>query len=55
MSVKFISYGANREVTGSSHLLDIDGTRILVDCGMFQGKRVVAEQKNRQFYLIPPQ
>jgi metallo-beta-lactamase family protein len=53
MAVKFISYGANREVTGSNHLLDVDGTRILIDCGMFQGKRVIAEQKNREFLYDP--
>jgi metallo-beta-lactamase family protein len=29
--------GATRTVTGSRFLLDIDGTRILVDCGLFQG------------------
>lgn len=28
--------GANRQVTGSRHLLDVGGTRILVDCGMYQ-------------------
>jgi metallo-beta-lactamase family protein len=28
--------GANRQVTGSKHLLDVGDTRILVDCGMYQ-------------------
>jgi metallo-beta-lactamase family protein len=37
MEVKLTSYGATEEVTGSCHLLNIDGYRILVDCGMWQG------------------
>ncbi|HCE42036.1 MAG TPA: MBL fold metallo-hydrolase [Lentisphaeria bacterium] len=53
MSVKFVSFGANREVTGSTHMLEVDGVKMLVDCGMFQGKRVIAEQKNRQFLFDP--
>jgi len=38
--------GANRTVTGSSHLIEIAGKRILLDCGMYQGKREVARQLN---------
>ncbi len=40
-------YGAVREVTGSMHLLTVDDDRILLDCGMFQGRRKETEQKNR--------
>jgi len=29
--------GAARTVTGSKHLLEVDGRRVLVDCGLFQG------------------
>lgn len=29
--------GAARTVTGSKHLLEVDGHRVLVDCGLFQG------------------
>ena len=29
--------GAARTVTGSKHLLEVDGQRILFDCGLFQG------------------
>jgi metallo-beta-lactamase family protein len=34
--VKIRFLGANRQVTGSKHLLDVGETRILVDCGMYQ-------------------
>ncbi len=37
VSIKFL--GAARSVTGSKHLLTIDSKKILVDCGMFQGKK----------------
>jgi metallo-beta-lactamase family protein len=40
-------YGAAREVTGSCHILRLNGRTVLLDCGMFQGKRSDAEQKNR--------
>ena len=34
--MKFQFLGATRQVTGSQHLLQVGGTRILVDCGLFQ-------------------
>ncbi len=36
-NIKLTSYGATEEVTGSCHLLNINGYRILIDCGFFQG------------------
>ncbi|THB80269.1 MAG: MBL fold metallo-hydrolase [Desulfobacteraceae bacterium] len=42
-------YGAVREVTGSMHLLSANKDHILLDCGMFQGRRKDAELKNKQF------
>lgn len=40
-------YGAAREVTGSCHILRTGGRTILLDCGMFQGRRSDSAAKNR--------
>jgi metallo-beta-lactamase family protein len=39
--------GAAREVTGSSHLLQVNGRTILLDCGLYQGRRFEVREKNR--------
>jgi metallo-beta-lactamase family protein len=39
--------GAAREVTGSCHLLHVNGHTVALDCGMFQGKRQESAEKNR--------
>ena len=41
--------GAAEEVTGSKHILEIDGHQIMIDCGAFQGKRQLSDTKNRDF------
>ncbi len=46
-------YGAVREVTGSMHLLTTKRDKILVDCGMFQGRRKDADLKNRTVPFDP--
>lgn len=46
-------YGAAGEVTGSMHLLEVGGKRILLDCGLFQGRREEARKKNHAFPLRP--
>jgi metallo-beta-lactamase family protein len=48
--MKITFYGAVREVTGSMHLISTGKDRILLDCGMFQGRRKEAAEKNR---LLP--
>lgn len=40
-------YGGVGEVTGSRHLLEAEGFRLLFDCGLFQGHRAEAARKNR--------
>src|SRR5687767_6426660 len=39
--------GANRTVTGSCHLLEINGLRIFLDMGMYQGPREEARRLNQ--------
>jgi len=39
-------FGAAREVTGSCHLLRVGGRTVLLDCGLFQGHRKEAQEKN---------
>ena len=45
----FYSLGAAEEVTGSKHVLEVNGRSYLVDCGAFQGSRAEADKKNRNF------
>ncbi len=41
-------YGAARTVTGSQHMIEVNGKRILLDCGLYQGKRSEAYERNRE-------
>jgi metallo-beta-lactamase family protein len=52
MKIKFL--GAAREVTGSKHLITTDnGKKILLDCGMFQGKGLETDSMNRDLGFDP--
>ena len=44
--MKITFAGAAREVTGSCHILEVEGRTILLDCGMFQGRRSETRAKN---------
>ncbi|HEY9515900.1 MAG TPA: MBL fold metallo-hydrolase [Gemmatimonadaceae bacterium] len=44
MEIEF--FGAAREVTGSCHIVRTAGKTILLDCGLFQGRRKESEEKN---------
>ena len=46
-------YGAVREVTGSMHLVTTEHDRVLLDCGLFQGRRREAAEKNRVLPFDP--
>jgi metallo-beta-lactamase family protein len=47
--------GAVQTVTGSQHLLSVNGQTILLDCGLYQGKREEAARRNREFHFDPDQ
>jgi len=51
MKIKFC--GAAKTVTGSQHLLEINGKKILLDCGLYQGRREEAYDINRKFLFDP--
>jgi len=40
-------FGAAQTVTGSQHLISVNGSRILLECGLFQGKRRETFERNR--------
>ncbi len=46
--------GAAGTTTGSQHLLEVNGMRILLDCGMFQGRREESLRINRDFPYFDP-
>lgn len=51
MILQFI--GAARTVTGSMHLVQVNGKQILLDCGLFQGRRAETYERNRTFPFDP--
>ena len=46
-------HGAAQTVTGSQHLLEINGHRLLLDCGLFQGRRSETYERNLKFSYDP--
>ncbi len=53
MNISLISHGAAREVTGTCHELRIGEKSILLDCGLFQGKREESMEKNKELTFAP--
>jgi metallo-beta-lactamase family protein len=46
-------HGAAQTVTGSQHLLEINGFRLLLECGLYQGRRQESYRRNREFAYDP--
>ncbi|MBN9504296.1 MAG: hypothetical protein BGO01_03925 [Armatimonadetes bacterium 55-13] len=53
MSQSIGFFGAAETVTGSKHLLTLNGKKILVDCGIFQGRRELSERNWQPFPFDP--
>ena len=52
MKIKFC--GAARTTTGSQHLVEVNGLKILLDCGLYQGRREDSYKRNRLFEFFNP-
>jgi len=53
MNIKLSFLGAAQNVTGSSYLLDVDGLRVLVDCGFYQERDL--KSRNWDPFPVPPE
>lgn len=51
--MKLSFHGADRDVTGSCHLVECAGRRILIDCGLYQGGRELHEENAQPFGFDP--
>ena len=51
--MKISFHGAARGVTGSCHLIECGGRRVLIDCGLYQGGRELQEENAEDFGFDP--
>lgn len=51
--MKLSFHGAAQTVTGSMHLLELNGSRLLLDCGLYQGRRDESYERNQNFPFDP--
>jgi metallo-beta-lactamase family protein len=51
--MKLEFWGAAQSTTGSMHILHLDGRKIVLDCGLFQGRREESRQRNLTFPHAP--
>ncbi len=52
MEIRFC--GGARSVTGSQYLLSANGKQVLIECGLFQGRRAQTYERNRSFTAFDP-
>ena len=52
-AIRWHFLGGIRTVTGSCHLLEVNGERLLLDCGLFQGRRKESGERNRNLPFDP--
>ena len=51
--MKISFHGAAQTVTGSRHLISVNGYNLLLDCGLYQGRRKETYQRNKNFPFEP--
>ena len=51
MNISF--HGADRNVTGSCQLVECNGKRILIDCGLYQGQKEITAENSGDFGFDP--
>ena len=51
--MKLSFHGADQGVTGSCHLVECAGRRVLIDCGLYQGRREIVEENSEPFGFDP--
>ncbi len=51
--MKLEFHGADQNVTGSCHLFEVAGKKILIDCGLYQGGRDMDEENSKPFGFGP--
>jgi len=51
--MKITFCGAAGTTTGSQHLIEVNGSKVLLDCGLYQGRRDDSIDRNRNFYFDP--
>ncbi len=51
--MKISFHGADQNVTGSCHLIECAGKKILIDCGLYQGGRALKEENSEPFGFEP--